>query len=532
MKVPVLESVFLSRSPLPETRDFRRVLVLGGDMTGRGLAVRLVAEGYEVTALGYRHGDESVPGIISRPDTVLERIDGFIGGFDAVLVSPEGSSTERFGFVVAAQPAERVPKFDDNGLAEAGRVISLSALEDLLATGGTLVPQREDWFHAVFLCGLKGEADPAAFVRVFDAIEQLRDILPVQPYVFTSNVKVAAAGLERRYRRNRDAGTLFFKFDGSGPVYEDRPDGLAMVFADPILGIELELVPDLIVVDENQIPPRSLKPLLEVIPSSAVTAPFLQPESTRFSGVGTAKKGIYAVGASRGNFMADSAATDVEAAVVALKTSAQEDARPGLPGPPIVDSAKCTICLTCVRLCPHGAMSFRTRAEADPLSCFRCGICAVECPMEAITLEPPSGGTDIAQTIARGLAHGNRPHKIVAFLCSRSARHAMEAAGPGISRILTPVIVACAGTVDPSHIMMAFQEGADGVLVAGCHTGNCASLYGSILAGERVNRSMALLEDAGLDPNRLKFTTVASNTPGDFARSVQDLVGVIAVSKE
>ena len=304
-----------------------------------------------------------------------------------------------------------------------------------------------------------------------------------------------------------------------------------MLFADPILGVELELAPDLLVVDEDHRPPSSLEPLLKVIPSSVVTAPFLQPESTRFSGVKTPKAGIFALGPARGNFSPESAATDIEAALLELKIPVNENPV-GLPGPPVVDEAKCTICLTCVRLCPHGAMGFRKRAEADPASCVRCGICAVECPMEAITLAPPAGQAAFKDKIVTGLNRADDTSKMVAFLCSRSAARAMAAAGPKIGKSLIPITVPCAGTIDPSHILTAFQQGADGVLVAGCHTGNCASIYGTVLAGERTSRAGLILEEAGIDPSRLMFTTLASNTPGDFARAVLGLERNIEKTRE
>ena len=335
-------------------------------------------------------------------------------------------------------------------------------------------------------------------------------------------MKVAADGLERRYRQIRDEGALFFKFDGEGPTFEEDAGGLTMLFSDPVLGIDLELVPDLLVVDEDHRPPSSLEPLLKVIPSSVVTAPFLQPESTRFSGVKTPKAGIFALGPARGNFSPKTAATDIEAALLELKIPVNENPE-GLPGPPVVDEAKCTICLTCVRLCPHGAMGFRKRAEADPASCVRCGICAVECPMEAITLAAPAGQEKFDDKIGAGLSATANTSKIVAFLCSRSAARAMAAAGPKIGKNLIPIVVPCAGTIDPSHILTAFQKGVDGVLVAGCHTGNCASIYGTVLAGERTSRASLILEEAGIDPSRLMFTTLASNTPGDFARAVLGL---------
>jgi coenzyme F420-reducing hydrogenase delta subunit/Pyruvate/2-oxoacid:ferredoxin oxidoreductase delta subunit len=523
VKVPVLESIFLNRSPVPQTRDFCRVLVLGGDESARELGERLKREGHEVLILGGKDRSEVSDGIALPPDTVLERVNGFVGGFEALLRSPLGHSTERVGFIVAAQPGENIPKYSDYGLARSERVMSLSDVEDMLIAGEAPAQPRGEWIHVVFLCGLEGESDPLEFERVFDAIERLRKICLVQPHVFTRHVKVAAPGLERRYRQTREEGTLFFKFDGIGPVFEEGPEGLTMIFHDPVLGFDMEIVPDLLVVDERHLPPASLKPLLDAIPSAAATTPFLQPESTRFSGVRTLKAGILALGPSRGNFCAQGIKGDIEAAMVALQTGVIEESQSWLPSAPTVDPAKCTTCLTCVRLCPHGAMSFQKRAEADSASCMRCGICAVECPMGAIKLAPIAGEADIPGKIKDGLALAHGTKKLVAFLCSRSAARAMESAGLKIRNNLTPIIVPCAGTVDPDHLLTAFREGADAVLVAGCHTGNCASLYGTILAGERSSQVRLFLEEAGIKAKRLVFTTVASNTPGDFVRAVLDL---------
>ncbi|MBM4328792.1 MAG: hydrogenase iron-sulfur subunit [Deltaproteobacteria bacterium] len=523
MKAPELESVFLNRGPIPEERDFRRVLVLGGDLAGATLRDRLISEGFEVVELGDEICAPASTGDGVAPGRVLERIDGFVGGFNATLSSGNGVETARFGFVIAAQPARRSAKFLDYGLGQSERVISLSQLENALNVNGLLPEPRGEWFHAAFLCGLEGDADPATFKRVFDAIEQLRSVLRVQPYILTRHVKVAAAGMERRYREIREAGALFFKFDDSRPVFEQGSGGLVIAFADPILGVELELAPDLVVVDERLAPPDSLKPLLDMIPSSAVTTPFLQPESSRFSGVRTPKAGILAAGASRGNFSLGSDAADVEAVVVALKTSTNQEIPAGLFGPPIVDPAKCTICLTCVRLCPHGAMSFRKRAEADPVSCMRCGICASECPMEAIRLEPAEGQEEVVGKIGVALSCTPNTERIVALLCSRSAAHAMATAGPRLSTNVIPIVVPCAGAVDISVVLKAFELGADGVLVAGCHTGNCASIWGTALAAGRISHAAAMLEEAAIDPRRVMFVSLASNTPGAFVRAVQEL---------
>jgi len=523
VKAPRLESVFLNRAPRPETRDFSRVLVLGDGETGLELSLRLAGEGFEVLLVGDAEDDHAGDACPRHGSTVLEEVHGFIGGFDVTLKRGAERSTEQVGFIVAAPPVERIPKYEAYGLSRSKRVMALSDLDALLEADESLAEPRGEWFHAVFLCGLKRGADPDLFARVFDSIDRLRQTVPLQAYVFTRQVKVAAPGLEARYRQAREDGTQFFKFDRAGPIFEQDPDGLTMIFTDPILRIELELVPDLLVVDEDQRPASSLKPLLDLIPSTPVTAPFLQPESTRFTGVGTPKAGILALGASRGDFSRGAATRDVDTAIAALKTLEHEETPPGLPDAPTVDQAKCTICLTCVRLCPHAAMSFGKRAEADPASCVRCGICAAECPMDAIRLAPPQGEAEITEKIVQGLAQSDRPQKIMAFLCSKSAAQAMESVAAGIRENLTPIIVPCAGTIDPTHILDAFQSRADGVLVAGCHTGNCASIYGTVLAAGRVSRTALLLQEAGIDPNRLTFTTLASNTPGDFSRAVSAL---------
>jgi coenzyme F420-reducing hydrogenase delta subunit len=143
--------------------------------------------------------------------------------------------------------------------------------------------------------------------------------------------------------------------------------------------------------------------------------------------------------------------------------------------------------------------------------------------MDAIRLAPAAGEQDIVGRIEAGLAASTSGKKILAFLCSKSAARAMDSTGIKMGRKVTPIRVPCAGTVDLSHIVTAFQKGADGVLVSGCHTGNCASVYGTVLAAGRASQAGLMLEESGIDPGRLLYTTLASNTPGDFVRAVLEL---------
>ncbi len=501
----------------------RRAMVLGGGPEAQAVAEQLVQDNFNVVLVGDVGAYPLPKEVEALPDAAVDEVRGFAGAFEVVLRSPDGRRRERVDAIVAAQPARRVPKFQAYGLGPSERVVSLSDLEGLLDTGGGLPEPGGPWFHAVFLLGLEGGSDTSVFVRAFDCMDRLQDRGQVQAYVFTRHVKVADDNLERRYRDLRQKGVLFFKFDSEECGVYKITRGEGMAFQDPLLGTDMELRPDLVVVDEDIRPPSDLESLLDAIPSSGVFRPYLQPDSPRFLGVETPKAGILAVGAAKGRFFPDSLAADVQAVSVQLRAMGGRARPADLPGPAEVDPARCTLCLTCVRLCPHGAIGFGAAAEVDPVSCVGCGICAVECPMRAIVMAPSLWLVDIRGRIDAGLSDAGVKKRIVAFLCRRSAMGAMAAAGAASFADLLTVEVQCAGTVDPAHMLHAFQQGAEGVLVAGCHKGNCASIYGTDLARSRASMVGTYLQEAGIDPGRLLFTALASNTPGELVRAVRDL---------
>ena len=115
---------------------------------------------------------------------------------------------------------------------------------------------------------------------------------------------------------------------------------------------------------------------------------------------------------------------------------------------------------------------------------------------------------------------------IVAFCCSESAYQAADAAGS--MRISYPeniriIRVPCAGRVDVLHILRAFEKGADGVLVLGCHDEACHHLSGNIRAKNRVQKVNTLLQEVGIDGNRVEMFTLAPNQGTRFARIANEV---------
>jgi coenzyme F420-reducing hydrogenase delta subunit len=77
--------------------------------------------------------------------------------------------------------------------------------------------------------------------------------------------------------------------------------------------------------------------------------------------------------------------------------------------------------------------------------------------------------------------------------------------------------------VSAASLLEYFRDGAGGVIVAGCFKGNCASIYGSTLAGRRVGHAAEVLNQAGFDRERLEFTSVAGNTPETIVEAIMKL---------
>jgi quinone-modifying oxidoreductase, subunit QmoB len=492
-----------------------RTLILGGDDTGIQTARKLMALGFDVALAGDFPAVLDIPTI---PDSSVESVRGFVNHFEVAFRTPTVRITERFGSIVCAQPASLLPKFSDYGLIPGDLMVSLADFSPKMLSGELPSLPESGWRHVAFLCGLSGESEPSTLASVLECVEALQRLERVQTYIFTKNLKVAAAGLERKYRECRELGALIFKFDNAIPTFESIPEGYRILFGDPLLDVDMELIPDILVVDEEKRPPET-QALLSAIPSSGTYSPFLKPDSTRFAGVLTPKAGIFAVGPARGVFSPELIRSDIEAVALALRYGQVADAP---YGPAVVDEKKCAVCLTCVRMCPHGAIGIGKKAKTDPESCFRCGICVVECPMKAIAFESESVESSLKGRIKQSLS-GRKQKSVLALLCSRSAAQAYSYVSAEIPAGVVGVTVPCAGAVGPEEVLEAFNAGAGAVLVAGCFKGNCGSVYGSTLAEDRLEQVKTALNDVGLDPRRAAMVQVAANTGRSLVEALKDM---------
>ncbi|NVM28203.1 MAG: hydrogenase iron-sulfur subunit [Candidatus Helarchaeota archaeon] len=115
--------------------------------------------------------------------------------------------------------------------------------------------------------------------------------------------------------------------------------------------------------------------------------------------------------------------------------------------------------------------------------------------------------------------------RIVAFLCNWCGYAGADLAG--VSRFQYPatirvIRIMCSGRVQPSFILEAFKDGADGVLVCGCHIGDCHYISGNEYAEKRFEKTQKILQMMGIDTNRVRLEWVSAAEGMKFSRVVTE----------
>ncbi|HET8542643.1 MAG TPA: hydrogenase iron-sulfur subunit [Anaeromyxobacter sp.] len=119
-----------------------------------------------------------------------------------------------------------------------------------------------------------------------------------------------------------------------------------------------------------------------------------------------------------------------------------------------------------------------------------------------------------------------REPRIVAFLCNGCAYQAADRAGQAklaYPQSLLTVRVMCTGRVEPAFVLQAFREGADGVLVAGCHPGDCHYVDGNLRAAARHAVLSRALAQAGIEPARFRIAWASATEAERFAEVVREM---------
>lgn len=114
---------------------------------------------------------------------------------------------------------------------------------------------------------------------------------------------------------------------------------------------------------------------------------------------------------------------------------------------------------------------------------------------------------------------------IAGILCRWCTYQAADTAGT--SRIkypsnITPLRVQCSGRVDPTFVLKAFERGADGIFIGGCHPGDCHYEEGNYNAMGRIPLLKKLLHQFGIEEDRVRLEWISASEPKKFANTVTE----------
>jgi F420-non-reducing hydrogenase iron-sulfur subunit len=176
----------------------------------------------------------------------------------------------------------------------------------------------------------------------------------------------------------------------------------------------------------------------------------------------------------------------------------------------------------CIGTCPYGAISVvDEKIKINEELCMGCGICSITCPTYASQLEGWNHA-GLHEQIRSLTEKGD----VIAILCRWSAYNATERAAH--DKLTYPenvkiIRVPCTGAVDPSHVMLALQNGAKGVLIGGCYPNACHYARGNFRAKAREQILKLNLESLGMDKSKVRLEWIGKDEAHKFVEIVKDM---------
>jgi F420-non-reducing hydrogenase iron-sulfur subunit len=135
-----------------------------------------------------------------------------------------------------------------------------------------------------------------------------------------------------------------------------------------------------------------------------------------------------------------------------------------------------------------------------------------------VAAKPPA-----AKTVAK--AKPAWEPQIIVFACNWCSYAGADTAG--VSRIqhqpnFRMIRVMCSGRIQPAFVLRAFEKGADGVLVSGCHFGDCHYIFGNERAAEQFEKTMNMIKLLGIEEGRLRLEWISAAEGARFAQVINE----------
>lgn len=495
--------------------------------------------------------------------TTVKEVSGYVGNFKVVLTGLAGDREIEVGTIIVASGA--LSYTPPEGLYQYGvydRVITQLELENILRESKIGESERVVMIQCVG--SRKGEIRPATLEAYpkSDTAEILRKILRARKeerWSYCSRIccmnaiKNAMLIKERSpktdvvilygdlrvykeyeefYRKARNLEIRLIRYIEEAPpeITKAEGDKLKVTVYDALSGLKVNFLADWVVLSTPLIPTKDNILLSRMLKVPLGTDGFLMEAHLKLRPVDTSVDGVFVAGTVLGP-------KDVPESIISGKAAATRASI--LMGSKrirteaitaFVNEDLCIGCGLCEEICPYGAPKIEGgKSKIREILCRGCGSCAAECPRKAITMRGFGDHQILAQL--KVLLAPERLKEvefplIVAFCCNWCSYAGADLAGtsrydyPTNIRIIR---VMCTGRIDPVFILEALKMGADGVLVLGCHPGDCHYQKGNFMMEKRFEYVKKVVESIGIEPERVKLEWVSASEGAKFAVLVREM---------
>jgi ferredoxin len=334
-------------------------------------------------------------------------------------------------------------------------------------------------------------------------------------YVLMEKMLVHGLMGQKKYDAARKSGVKFLRMvDRALADFTIEDEQVKIAYEDITLpGIKIFVSCDLMVIPEKVAPSEDTLSLAQVLNQAIDTEGFIQSPNSRHRPVASPRRGIFFAGSCHDENNGDDLTAEISAILAGLEYI-ERNGSPQGQAARIVEN-ECIKCLTCLRVCPHGAVALLSsnKPEIIPEACFECGLCVSNCPAKAIKQEAFPD---------EKLVEEAKEAETFIFACERSAflaGHEARRLGLDLNQKVHVQSVRCTGRIGIENMLAPLLKGAGRVIVAGCHEGNCRSMESGNFAKRRIEHTIT---DLGMDTRKLSFYPVAANEPEKFKKITSD----------
>ncbi|MFX1275815.1 MAG: hydrogenase iron-sulfur subunit [Promethearchaeota archaeon] len=339
--------------------------------------------------------------------------------------------------------------------------------------------------------------------------------------IYYNDIRAVGKNCEEFYNRGREeAGIRFIKSNISAILKSDNSDELIVRGENVIDNHLFENKTDLVILAVGIEPPDGTDELCQMLNISQDTYGFILERHLKVRPSETSVNGIFLAGVIQSPKDIPSSIAQGESAAakaISLMSRGKVELNPQIA---YFNEDKCDLCRLCEKICVYNAIKIENKKlNLIQANCTGCGACAAMCHSDALFI-PGFKKSQIESKLRTLLSEKKEYPLIVAFLCNWCAYMGADLAGT--SKIEYPtniraIRVMCTAMLDPALVFEAFFNGADGVLIAGCHEQDCHYDTGFLKAKNRYESIKVLLGDAGINESRIKIESISAGEGKKFA---------------